>query len=159
IVLAEIYDASASPLAATQRLINLSARGNVSYSFGPLIGGFVISGSSNKSVLIRGIGPGLTAFGVTDAIPDPVLEVFDQNDNLVAQNNVWTAQISASPYQPSISSGDITSADSSVSAFALSAQNSDTALIVDLPPGAYTFQITSASDANGEALGEVYELP
>ena len=158
IVLAEIYDASGSPLTDSQRLINLSARGNVSQGEGALIGGFVIGGATNKSVLIRGVGPGLAAFGVTDAIPDPVLKVFDANDNLVAQNGAWAIQSSSGPYQTLTSASGIASADSSVGAFALTAQN-DTALIADLPPGNYTFQITSASNANGEALGEVYELP
>ncbi|MGD0716368.1 MAG: hypothetical protein ABSB24_19680 [Gaiellaceae bacterium] len=42
---------------------------------------------------------------------------------------------------------------------ALSVGSADTALIANLPPGAYTFQVTSASNTTGEALGEVYELP
>jgi len=112
----------------------------------------------NKSVLIRGVGPGLAAFGVTDAIPDPVLKVYDANDNLVAQNGAWSIQSSSGPYQAVTNAAGITSAEATVGAFTLTNQN-DTALIVDLPPGSYTFQITSASNATGEALGEVYELP
>ncbi len=158
VVLAEVYDASPAPLTDAQRLINLSARGTVSQGAGALIGGFVIGGSTNKSVLIRGVGPGLAPFGVADAIPDPVLKVYDANDNLIAQNGAWAIQSSASPYQTLTSATGISSADASVGAFALTAQN-DTALIADLPPGSYTFQITSASNASGEALGEVYELP
>jgi len=158
VVLAEIYDASGTPLSTSPRLVNISARGAVSQGEGALIGGFVISGSSNKAVLIRGVGPGLAAFGVTDSISDPVLKVFDQNDNLVAQNSAWATQTAASPYQYAVPASGITSADSSVGAFALSSA-SDTAVIADLPPGSYTFQITSASNASGEALGEVYELP
>ena len=158
VVLAEIYDASASPLSDPDRLINLSARGTVSQGDGALIGGFVVGGSVNKSVLIRGVGPGLAAFGVTDAIPDPVLKVYDANDNLVAQNGAWSIQSSSGPYQAVTNAAGITSAEATVGAFTLTNQN-DTALIVDLPPGSYTFQITSASNATGEALGEVYELP
>jgi len=158
VVLAEIYDASPNPLTDSQRLINLSTRGMVSQGQGALIGGFVIGGATNKSVLIRGVGPGLAAFNVTDAIPDPVLRVYDANDNLVAQNTAWAIQSVAGPYQTSTSAAGIASAESSVGAFLLTAQN-DTALIADLPPGSYTFQITSAGNATGEALGEVYELP
>jgi uncharacterized delta-60 repeat protein len=158
-VLTEIYDASTAPLTAPQRLINISARGPVSSGAGALIGGFVISGSSTKSILVRGIGPGLAQFGVTGVIPDPVLSVFDSNGNLVAQNLVWTSQTVSGPDQAAISPADITNADVSVGAFALSGQNSDTALIANLQPGAYTFQVTSASGIAGEALGEVYELP
>jgi hypothetical protein len=159
VVLAEVYDASGSPMTAPQRLIDISARGTVSPGAGALIGGFVISGSSVKSVLIRGVGPGLAGFGVTDAIADPVLSVFDNNGNLVAQNFSWSNQTITGADQATIEAQDITAADSSVGAFALAAQSADTALIANLPPGAYTFQVTSASNATGEALGEVYELP
>jgi hypothetical protein len=61
--------------------------------------------------------------------------------------------------QATVTSQDITSTDASVGAFALSSANADTALIANLIPGAYTFQVTSASNSDGEALGEVYELP
>ncbi|HEY5228914.1 MAG TPA: putative Ig domain-containing protein, partial [Opitutaceae bacterium] len=159
IVLAEIYDASPSPLTAAQRLINISTRGTVSPGAGALIGGFVISGTTTKSVLIRGIGPGLSAFSVNDAIADPVLSVFDINGNLVAQNLAWSNQDIAGADQPTISPADISSTGASVGAFSLSAPSPDTALIANLPPGSYTFQVTSASNGTGEALGEVYELP
>jgi uncharacterized delta-60 repeat protein len=159
VVLAEVYDASSSPMTAGQRLINISARGTVSPGAGALIGGFVISGSSLKSVLIRGVGPGLSSFGVSNAIADPVLSVFDENGTLVAQNFAWSNQAITGADQAVIEAQDIMSADSSVGAFTLSAASPDTALIANLPPGAYTFQVTSASNASGEALGEVYELP
>ena len=56
-VLSEVYDAAPSPLAATQRLANLSSRGTASSGSGTLVAGFVIAGNSVKSVLIRGVGP------------------------------------------------------------------------------------------------------
>ena len=158
-VLLEIYDADASPLTAPQRLINISAMGLVTPATGALFGGFVISGSSTKSILIRGIGPGLSAFGIPTTLPDPVLSVFDSGGNLVAQNFSWTTQSATGPDEPTIAATDITAADTSVGAFALSALNSDTALIANLPPGAYTFEVSSASGATGVVLGEVYELP
>ncbi len=159
VVLAEVYDASATPMTAGQRLINISARGYVSPGAGALIGGFVISGSSVKSVLIRGVGPGLSGFGVSDSIADPVLSVFDENGNIVAQNFSWSNQAITGADQATIEAQDVMNADSSVGAFTLSGLNPDTALIANLPPGAYTFQVTSASNSTGEALGEVYELP
>jgi uncharacterized delta-60 repeat protein len=159
VVLTEVYDADPSPPSSATRLINISARGPVSSGSGALIGGFVITGSSVKSVLIRGIGPGLAAYGVTDEIEDPVLRVFDANGNMVAENLVWTNQTAMGTDQATVTSQDITSTDASVGAFALSSANADTALIANLIPGAYTFQVTSASNSDGEALGEVYELP
>jgi hypothetical protein len=58
-----------------------------------------------------------------------------------------------------VAGADIASTDANVGAFALVVGSADTALVVNLPPGAYTFQVTSASNATGEALGEVYEVP
>jgi hypothetical protein len=158
-VLTEIYDASPTPLTDPERLINLSARGAVSPGAGALIGGFVVSGSSTKTVLIRGIGPGLAAFGVTGALADPILSVYDGNGDLVAENSSWGSQTVAGPDQTDATAADIVAADTSAGAFALTAGSADTALIASLPPGAYTFQVTSASNSTGEALGEVYELP
>jgi uncharacterized delta-60 repeat protein len=159
VVLTEIYDASPTPLTDPERLINLSARGAVSPGAGALIGGFVVSGSSTKTVLIRGIGPGLAAFGVTGALADPILSVYDGNGDLVAENSSWGSQTVAGPDQTDATAADIVAADTSAGAFALTAGSADTALIASLPPGAYTFQVTSASNSTGEALGEVYELP
>jgi uncharacterized delta-60 repeat protein len=158
ILLAEIYDASATPLADPARLVNLSSRGTVSPGAGALTVGFVVSGSTTKSLLIRGVGPGLAQFGVTDALADPVLSVFSGSD-VVAQNSGWTDQSVSGPDQPAITAADIVAMDQLTGAFALSAQNPDTAVIVNLPPGAYTFEVTSASNATGEVIAEVYELP
>jgi hypothetical protein len=129
----------------------------VSSGAGALIGGFVVSGSSTKSVIIRGVGPGLAAFGVAGWLADPVLSVYDSSDTLVAQNSSWSSQAVAGPYQAVVGPGNIINLDAIVGAFALS--TGDTAAVADLPPGSYTFQITSASGSTGRVLGEVYELP
>ena len=57
VVIAEIYDASPTATTDAARLSNISSRGQVSSGAGALIGGFVISGTGTKSVLIRGVGP------------------------------------------------------------------------------------------------------
>jgi hypothetical protein len=158
-VLMEIYDASSSPLADPTELVNISARGTVSPGAGALIGGFVISGTSNETVLIRGVGPGLTAFGIANALTDPVLNVYDSNGNLVASNRSWGVQVPAGPDQQAVSASGIISADTTAGAFALTVGSADTALLASLPPGAYTFEVTSASNSTGQALGEVYLLP
>ena len=77
---------------------------------------------------------------------------------MVAQNLAWGNQAVVGLDQATVEAQDITAADASVGAVALTASG-DTALIANLPPGQYTFQVTSASNATGEALGEVYELP
>jgi hypothetical protein len=128
----------------------------VSPGAGALIGGFVISGTTPQTVLIRGVGPGLTAYGVIGTLSDPVLDVYDSNSKLVASNAVWGDQIASGPDQ--VAGANIVSTDASVGAFSLAAGSADTALLATLPPGAYTFQITSASNSTGAALGEVYQV-
>jgi hypothetical protein len=159
VVLTEIYDVNPSPLSDPNRLINISARGTVSPGAGALIGGFVVSGSASETVLIRGVGPGLAQYGVTSPLADPVLKVFDSNGNVVAANNAWGTQISAGPDQGVVTASGIASAAASAGAFALTPGSADTALIANLPPGSYTFEVTSASNSTGQALGEVYQLP
>jgi len=158
-VLMEIYDVNPSPLADTTKLVNISARGTVSQGAGALIGGFVVSGTSSETVLIRGVGPGLASYGVTGPLADPVLSVYDAGGNLVASNRAWGVQVQAGPYQQGVTAAGITSADAAAGAFPLAAGSTDTALIASLPPGSYTFEVTSASNSTGQALGEVYELP
>jgi hypothetical protein len=85
--------------------------------------------------------------------------VYDSGGNLVAENNAWGTQISAGADQGVVTASGIASAASSVGAFSLAAGSADTALIANLPPGSYTFEVTSASNSTGQALGEVYQLP
>jgi hypothetical protein len=151
VALAEIYDASANPAAEYQRLINISTRGEVTAGEGVLIGGFVVTGNSPKRLLIRGVGPGLAAFGVGGVLADPRLRVY-RNADLQAENDNWSA----------VAAEGTASADAAreAGAFALAAGSRDSALIVTLAPGAYTAQITSADGtATGSALIEIYELP
>jgi hypothetical protein len=68
VALAEIYDASVNPNADYQRLVNISSRGKVTPDDGVLIGGFIVTGNAPKTLLIRGVGPTLTAFGIAGAL-------------------------------------------------------------------------------------------
>jgi len=160
-VLAEVYDASTSPLTATQRLGNLSSRNSVSPGFSVLTVGFVINGSSPtavKSVLVRGIGPALANYGVSGYLPDPVLSLYNSSGTLIAQNFAWSTQSPISAYQASATAADIAAAAVNAGAFPLTAGSADTALLANLPPGTYTIEVISASNGTGQALAEVYEL-
>src|SRR5262249_54061849 len=70
---------------AVSSLVNLSLRSTVGTGSNTLIAGFVINGSDNKSLLIRGIGPTLTALGVSGALQDPVLSLYS-GSTLVTSN-------------------------------------------------------------------------
>jgi len=145
IALAEIYDADTGTPAS--RLINLSARAFVGTNANVLIAGFVIAGNSAETVLIRGVGPGLTNFGVTGVLAAPQLTVTDSTGTTVAQNARWggTAALAAT--------------FSNVGAFALSSTSSDAALVVTLQPGSYTAQLSGVGATTGIALVEIYEVP
>jgi hypothetical protein len=151
VALAEIYDASVNPAVEYQRLINIPTRGEVTAGEVVLIGGFVVTGNSPQRLLIRGVGPGLAAFGVGGVLADPRRRVY-RNADLQAENDNWAA----------VAVAGTAAADAAreAGAFALAAGSRDAALIVALAPGAYTVQITSADGtATGVALIELYELP
>jgi hypothetical protein len=148
VALLEVYDAAATSPATAPRLINVSARAPVTAGAGALIAGFVINGSAAKTVLVRAIGPALTQFGVPGALADPILQLYAAGSNgLIATNDNW--------------SGDpaVVAAAGRVGAFALDPASRDAALLVTLPPGGYTANLTGSGGGTGVALLEVYEVP
>ncbi len=151
VALAEIYDASGNPNADYQRLVNISTRGEAGTGENVLIGGFIISGNAPKRVLIRGIGPGLAAFGLTGVLADPRLRIY-RSGELVGENDNW-GTVPASAAATAQAARD-------TGAFALAAGSRDAAVILTLTPGAYTGQVDSADGTgSGTALVEIYELP
>jgi hypothetical protein len=155
--LAEIYDASSAPGAESQRLINLSSRGLVEPGGdGLLVGGFVVTGNSPKKVLIRGIGPALGTFGVPGTLADPRLAIYS-GATLVAQNDDWFTPSPVDSRQTAASASEISTAATSVGAFALGGGGKDAAILITLAPGAYTAQV--AGSTSGVALVEIYEVP
>ena len=143
--LVEIYDVGGNPYSF---LINVSARMNVTSGSGTLIAGLVIGGNAPKTVLIRGVGPGLTQFGVPAVLADPQITVFS-GSTILATNASWSAGTTPA--------AQITSASVAVGAFPLPSGSKDAALLMTLQPGSYTVQVTSVSGATGVALVEVYD--
>ena len=138
----ELYDAA--PTNATgPRLVNFSARYEVGGGAGALILGFVIAGTGEKTVLIRGIGPTLLQFGVNCALGDPRIEIFNGAGQRFAQNDNWTSSLA--------------SIAAKVGAFALPAGSKDAGMLLTLQPGTYTAVLTGADGGTGEGLVEVYE--
>ena len=147
VALAEIYDASVNPAAEDQRLVSIASRGTVTPGDGALIGGFVVTGNSPKTLLIRGVGPALTAFGVAGALADPSLTIY-QDSKVITTNEGWA------------NSAAIAAAAIQTGAFALSSTSKDAAVLLTLSPGAYSAQVKSAKNASsGVALIEIYEVP
>ena len=142
--LAELYE-----LDANGRTVNLSTRAQVRTGEGVLIGGFVVSGPAYKRMLIRAVGPTLAGFGVSGALADPVLTVYS-GQSVVATNDRWEEAENATA---------VVNASRSAGAFALAANSQDAAMLVTLPPGAYTVEVKGKADGEGVALLEIYEVP
>ncbi len=159
LALAELYDASVDPTGATQKLINLSSRGQVGTGNSVLVCGFMVSGTTAKTVLIRGMGPSLAPYGLTGLLADPVLNVYDSSGNLVATNNDWGTPVGVNATQVTATAATLTSTAAQVGAFPLVAGSKDAALIVTLPPGAYTAQVSGNGGTTGNGMAEVYEIP
>jgi outer membrane protein assembly factor BamB len=153
VALAEVYDASpsASFVISTPRLINVSALTHVGTGGDILIAGFSITGTTPKTVLIRGIGPTLAVFGVVGALADPKLEIFQSGaTSAMSTNDNWS--VGTNPAQ-------VAAAATSVGAFALGADSKDAVLLLTLPPGTYTAQVSGIDNTTGLALVEIYEAP
>ena len=146
VTLLEVYDADTAA-APVGRLVNVSARMIVSPGQGTLIGGFVIEGNTPKTVLVRGVGPALAAFGVAGVLSDPQIAVMSGR-TVLATNAGWATATNLLP--------ELT-ATTQVGAFPLPSASKDSALLVTLAPGAYTVVVTSVSGSTGVALLEVYD--
>jgi hypothetical protein len=146
VALAEIYDASENPNGEYQRLVNISSRGQVRGGEDILIGGFVVTGNSAKRVLVRGVGPGLAAQGVTAPLGNPVLKVFQKSAQL-AENDDW-----------GVDAADVAAAARATGAFALADGSRDAAMVLTLAPGLYTALVEGKGTATGIALVEIYEI-
>jgi len=157
-VMAEIYDQSIDPSEVSQKLVNVSTRGQVMAGM-PLIGGFVVVGNSPKKVLVRGIGPSLAAYGVTGALADPVLAIYNAAGTVVAMNDDWGTPQAAMTGQTPATAATLSAAAAEVGAFALTLGSKDSTLIVIFAPGTYSGVVSGANGASGNALVEVYELP
>lgn len=126
------------------RLVNVSARVHLRGSGDTAIAGFVVTGASPTKILIRAVGPGLAAFGVSDPVSNPRVTLYDGGGKIVAANAGWADD-------PAIAAADAT-----VGAFALTAGQNDAALVVTLTPGSYTAHLNGSGA--GTALLEVYDL-
>ena len=144
IALAEVYDADSGTPAT--RLTNVSARAFSGTGVSALTAGFVIGGSGTDTLLIRGIGPGLTQFSVGGALAAPQLTLFNSSGQAIGFNSGWGG------------GSALTAAFAQVGAFALPAGSADSAMLVTLPPGLYTVQVNGANNTTGIGLIEVYEM-
>jgi len=154
--LAEVYELDTG---SPDVLVNISARCFVGTGAGVEIPGFVVKGSQPAQLLIRGVGPGLAAFGLTGTLAAPLIELKDSGGVLIASDNGWGNPPVAGASSVAASVRQATAADmSSAGAFAITPDSADSAMVVTLPPGSYTAVVSGAGGATGTCLAEVYQL-
>jgi hypothetical protein len=146
VALAEIYQVGSGP----DRLVNISTRASVGVGASIEIAGLVVEGSQPTRVLIRAVGPTLANFSVSGVLAQPTLTVFDSSGNTIATNTGWSTNANAAT---------IATEAAAVGAFALPAGSADSALLLTLPPGAYTAQVSGVGGTSGIALVEAYQAP
>jgi hypothetical protein len=130
-----------SPTPPTQAL-NLSTRLRVQTGDNAGIGGFIITGNAPKSLLFRGIGPSLTALGISGALANPTLDLRRADGTRILANNDWRdtqeTEIQATGLAPT--------------------ENLEAAIVQTLDPGSYTIILRGMGMTTGIGLVEIFDL-
>jgi hypothetical protein len=132
-----------TPPSPTAHLGNISARAFVQTGDDVIIGGFIITGTGQKRVIVRAIGPSLAQHGITNPLQNPRLELHDHTGALIASNDDW---MNAPNQQDIIHSGLAPSS------------NLESAILTSLNPGSYTAIVRGVNNWTGIGLVEVYDL-
>src|SRR5207253_2919207 len=121
---------------------NLSTRVSVQGGNGVAIAGFIISGSSPKQVLIKGLGASLSNFGIVNPLQDPTLDLHDSTGKAIATNDDWQQATNANQipidFQP--------------------ADSHEPAIWATLPPGSFTAILRGKNGGSGVGLIEMDDL-
>ena len=141
-----------TPAPAAGRLTNLSTRLKLAAAGDTLTFGFNLTGTQPATLLIRGVGPGLSAFGINGVLAAPRLEIRPAGnaDTLLAANEGWDKAPN--------NAANIVTAAASVGAFSLTAGSADCAVLLNLPAGGYTATFRGINGTTGEVIAEVYDV-
>jgi len=139
--LMEVYDISG---ATGSQLANISTRGLVLTGNNVMIGGFILGGGSNARVVVRGIGPSLSQFGVNNPLADPTLELHDGNGAVLISNDNWQ---------------DDPLTASQLTFLNLASSNvRESGIFTSLPPGLFTAILAGKNGGTGIGLLEMYNV-
>lgn len=105
-----------------------------------MIGGFIVTGTQPKKIIVRGIGPSLPVPG---ALANPTLELHDSFGQTIATNDNW---------------GDSVNRQEIIDTTLAPANANEAAILITLPPAAYTAIVRGIDGSTGVALVEIYDL-
>jgi hypothetical protein len=141
VALVEVYDLNQ---AVASKLPNISTRALAGTGSDIVIAGFILGhNSGDDRIVVRGIGPSLTAVGVPNALANPTLELRNSDGSLLSSNNDWrddpdqAAELTAAGLAPT--------------------NNLESGIAVTLPPGQYTALLAGLNNGTGVGLVEVYD--
>jgi hypothetical protein len=148
IAVVEVYDLGTASLdtGSKAQLAQISSRGNVLSGDNVMIGGFIVSGVTTK-VLVRAIGPSLGAFGITNALQDPTLELHNGSGTIIRSNDNWKIREDGSSQQAEVEATTVPPTD-----------DRESAIVQSLAPGPFTAIVRGKNNTTGVALVEVYAL-
>ena len=132
-------------VATASQPLNISVRSRVGTGNDVLISGFINTGTAAKKVILRALGPSLQQSGVTDPLPDPVLELHGADGSLITTNNDWKDNSAAQ--QQDITANQLAPSN-----------DKESAIVATLSPGNYTAVVKGQGAATGVSLVEVYDV-
>ena len=138
--LVEVYDLNIT----ASKLANLSTRAFVRTGNSVVIAGFILGNNGgNDRIVIRGLGPSLAAFGISNTLQNPTLELRDQNGGLLKSNDDW---------------GEDSAQAAEINGAGLAPTNpKESAIAALLPPGSYTAILAGQNSGQGVGTVEVYD--
>jgi len=140
--LVEVYD---DDTAAASQLANIATRGFVQTGNDVMIAGFILGNNhGNRSIAIRGRGPSLAQFGLTNVLADPTLELHNPNGSILVSNDDWE-------------SDPVSAAQLTANGLALT-DPKESGIFVTLPAGAYTAILAGAGGGTGIGVVEIYSI-
>jgi len=140
--LIEVYD---NDQAADAQLANISTRGFVQTSENVMIGGFILGNTTgNSRVAVRGLGPSLASFGLSNLLADPTLELHNSSGTTMISNDDWES--------------DAVSAAQLIANGLAPSNPKESGIFTSLPTGAYTAILAGKNSGTGVGLIEIYNL-
>jgi hypothetical protein len=126
------------PIKVAAQLLNLSTRIRVQSGDNALIGGFIIIGTEQKKVILRGIGPSLNIPG---KLEDPVIQLFNNAGVNIGGNDDWKTD------QQNVEATGLAPSD-----------DHESALVITLDPGQYTVVLRGKNDSNGVGVVDMFDI-